>query len=104
MKIGRAKRQTFYTILEAYQYIADRRAQRFKSTQPASKYYVEDQEMNRVIARVSKFAGGVKGARDWYTKYNIPEFGGVTAEFLVKQGRVNAVIKYLNHLEDGGYV
>lgn len=56
-----------------------------------------------VINRVLPWTGNSFHAYAWYRSESLPEFGGLTAEQLVKQGRIEAVRKYLNHASEGGY-
>jgi uncharacterized protein (DUF2384 family) len=60
-------------------------------------------EMLEVLGRVADWAGGVKQAMAWYRAEPIPSFGGRTAEFLVKEGKAEAVRNYLDRVALGGF-
>lgn len=60
-------------------------------------------EMTDIISRVSAWAGGDRQAFAWYRAQPLPEFGGRTAESLVKSGKAAAVRDYLDHLALGGF-
>lgn len=60
-------------------------------------------EMAEIIARVSGWAGGDLQAMAWYRSQPLPEFGGRTAESLVKTGQAAAVRDYLDHVALGGF-
>src|SRR5262249_1743403 len=60
-------------------------------------------EMLEIIRRVADWAGGVPQAVAWYRAEPLPEFGGRTAESLVKEGKATAVRDYLDHVALGGF-
>ncbi len=60
-------------------------------------------EMLEIVDRVSDWAGGKDQAMAWYHAEPIPEFGGRTAESLVKDGKATAVRDYLDHVALGGF-
>ncbi|KJG37810.1 hypothetical protein UA32_12575 [Photobacterium angustum] len=59
--------------------------------------------LTEVINRILPWTGNAYHAYAWYRSEQLPEFGGLTAEQLVKQDRMDAVIAYLNHTTEGGY-
>jgi uncharacterized protein (DUF2384 family) len=60
-------------------------------------------EMLEIISRVEDWAGGAQQAMAWYRAEPLPEFGGRTAESLVKEGKATAVRDYLDHVALGGF-
>ena len=48
-------------------------------------------------------AGSAEQAWSWYQTQALPSFGDLTAEELVKQGRLDAVKRYLSCVEIGGF-
>lgn len=60
-------------------------------------------EMLEIVDRVSDWAGGKDQAMAWYRAEPLPEFGGRTAESLVKDGKATAVRDYLDHVALGGF-
>lgn len=60
-------------------------------------------EMLEIVGRVSDWAGGKDQAMAWYRAAPLPEFGGRTAESLVKDGKATAVRDYLDHVALGGF-
>jgi Protein of unknown function (DUF2384) len=60
-------------------------------------------ERCEIIARIAEWAGSKHNAWAWYRAEPIPAFGGRTAEFLVKEGKADAVRDYLDHLAAGGF-
>ncbi len=56
-----------------------------------------------IIDRLVPWAGSRELACDWYLNYPIAALGGLTPEELVNEGRVQDLVSYLNHIEDGGY-
>jgi signal transduction histidine kinase len=60
-------------------------------------------EMDEIIQRTSSWSGGRQEALKWYRAQPLPEFGGRTAEFLVKDGKAEAVRNYLDHVALGGF-
>lgn len=56
-----------------------------------------------IITRVLPWAGSVPQAFAWYRAQPLPSFGDQTAEDLVKQGRAEAVKRYLARIAVGGY-
>jgi uncharacterized protein (DUF2384 family) len=60
-------------------------------------------EMLEIVDRVSDWAGGKDQAVTWYRAEPLPEFGGRTAESLVKDGKAADVRDYLDHVALGGF-
>jgi transcriptional regulator with XRE-family HTH domain len=56
-----------------------------------------------ILNRVTPWAGSPLMAFAWYRSQPLPEFGDLTAEDLVKQGRAEAVQGYLSRIAEGGY-
>ncbi|MHA1537515.1 MAG: antitoxin Xre/MbcA/ParS toxin-binding domain-containing protein [Alphaproteobacteria bacterium] len=56
-----------------------------------------------IINRIQALAGSVPQAFVWYRSQPLPSFGDRTAEDLVKEGRADAVKKYLSRIAVGGY-
>ena len=69
----------------------------------ARKTQARAMEMLEILGRVADWAGGEKQAMAWYRAEPLPEFGGRTAEFLVRDGRAGAVRAYLDHVALGGF-
>lgn len=59
-------------------------------------------EIVEVIHRVLPWAGTVQFAFAWYRSQPLPSFGSLTAEDLVKAGRVEALRGYLSRIAAGG--
>lgn len=57
----------------------------------------------RIIAKASELSGDEGRAIIWFRHQPIIGFDGRTAEELVEDGRADAVIWYLETLENGGY-
>jgi hypothetical protein len=60
-------------------------------------------EMLEIVSRVENGAGGAPQAMAWYRAEPLPEFGGRTAESLVKEGKATAVREYLDYVALGGF-
>lgn len=60
-------------------------------------------ETVEILNRVTPWAGGIRQAFAWYRSEPLPEFGGRTAESLVKSGKAVAVRDYLDHVALGGF-
>ncbi|MBX9455589.1 MAG: DUF2384 domain-containing protein [Rhizobium sp.] len=60
-------------------------------------------ETVEILHRVTPWAGGLRQAFAWYRSEPLPEFGGRTAESLVKSGSSTAVRDYLDHVALGGF-
>jgi hypothetical protein len=69
---------------------------RAKATQARLRDVVE------IIGRVLPWAGSVQKAFAWYRAQPLPSFGDQTAEDLVKEGRGEAVKRYLSRITVGG--
>jgi uncharacterized protein (DUF2384 family) len=69
----------------------------------APKTQARMREMLEIVGRVSAWAGGKDQAMAWYRAEPLPAFGGRTAEFLVKDGKAEAVRDYLDHVALGGF-
>ncbi|MBB5279061.1 XRE family transcriptional regulator [Pacificimonas flava] len=59
-------------------------------------------EMLEIISRVIEWTGGTNQALAWYRSEPIPPLGR-TAEALVKNGKADAVCRYLDRVAVGGY-
>jgi hypothetical protein len=64
---------------------------------------VPDQATLDVIAQVLPWAGSPEQTWTWYQTQPLPSFGDPTAEELVKQGKLEAVKRYLSRVGSGGY-
>lgn len=60
-------------------------------------------ETIEILHRITPWAGGIKQAFAWYRSEPLAEFGGRTAESLVKSGKAVAVRDYLDHVALGGF-
>jgi uncharacterized protein (DUF2384 family) len=69
----------------------------------APKTQARLREMMEIVNRVSGWAGGQVQAIAWYRAEPIPEFGGRTAESLVKDGKAGAVRDYLDGVALGSF-
>lgn len=56
-----------------------------------------------ITSRISQWAGGTIQAIKWYTTYPVPAFGGKTAMQLVEEGKTDAVLEYLDSIENGDF-
>lgn len=62
----------------------------------AAPLHARDQSSDQILDMASNLAGSKAKAENWYRTFPIPAFGGVTAEFLVDNGRAKEVRAYLN--------
>lgn len=56
-----------------------------------------------IMNRIRPWAGSLPQAFAWYRAQPLPSFGDRTAEDLVKEGRAEAVKRYLSRIAVGGY-
>ncbi len=61
-------------------------------------------ELVRILERVAPWAGHPRIAFAWFRSQQLSSFGSMTAEDLVKMGRVSALEAYLDRIDDGGFV
>lgn len=59
--------------------------------------------MLEILSRVETKTGSPLVAYAWYRGVPIPGFGGMTADRLVREGKIDAVRTYLDEVDDGGY-
>ncbi len=59
--------------------------------------------MLEILARVEMRTGSLVVAYAWYRGIPIPGFGGMTADRLVRDGKIAFVRAYLDEIDDGGY-
>jgi hypothetical protein len=69
----------------------------------APKTQARMREMLEILSFVEDWAGGKLQALAWYRAQAIPEFGGRTAESLVKSGHASAVRDHLDRIALGGF-
>lgn len=60
-------------------------------------------DMVEILNRVRPWAGSPELAFAWYRSQSLPSFGDQTAEDLVKEGRAEAVKRYLDRIAVGGF-
>lgn len=60
-------------------------------------------DLVEIINRVQPWAGSVQQAFAWYRAQPLPSFGDQTAEDLVREGRAEAVKRYLSRVALGGF-
>jgi hypothetical protein len=68
---------------------------------PATQARLRD--VVEIINRVRGWAGSPQQAFAWYRSQPLASFGDQTAEALVKEGRAEAVKRYLDRIAVGGY-
>ena len=68
---------------------------------PATQSRLRD--MVEILNRVRTWSGSPQQAFAWYRSQPIASFGDQTAEALVKEGRAEAVKRYLDRITVGGY-
>jgi len=68
---------------------------------PATQARLRD--MVDILNRVRPWCGSLPQAFAWYRAQPLPSFGDQTAEALVKEGRAEAVRRYLDRIAVGGY-
>lgn len=68
---------------------------------PATQARLRD--MVEILNRVRPWAGSAQQAFAWYRAQPLPSFGDQTAEALLKEGRAEAVKRYLDRITVGGY-
>lgn len=56
-----------------------------------------------ILKRIEPWAGSISAAWSWYRTYPLAALGDITAEELVRRGRVDDVRAYLSHIAEGGY-
>ena len=60
-------------------------------------------EVAEVLGRIEAWAGSPLAAYAWYRGTPLPGFGERTAEMLVREGRADAVRRYLDEVALGGF-
>ena len=75
------------------------KTERLKS--PATQARLRD--LVEIVGRILPWAGSLQQAFAWYRAQPLPSFGDQTAEDLVKEGRAEAVKRYLSRIAVGGY-
>jgi len=68
---------------------------------PATQQRLRD--LVEIINRIRGWAGSPEVAFAWYRAEPIPGFGDLTAEDMVRQGRADAVKRYLTRIAAGGF-
>jgi hypothetical protein len=68
---------------------------------PATQSRLRD--VVEILSRVLPWCGSLPQAFAWYRAQPLPSFGDQTAEALVKEGRAEAVMRYLDRIAVGGY-
>jgi hypothetical protein len=72
-----------------------------RAAAPATQSRLRD--IVEILNRVRPWAGSPQQAFAWYRSQPLPSFGDQTAEALVKEGRAEAVKRYLDRIAVGGY-
>jgi hypothetical protein len=57
-----------------------------------------------ILDKAQRWARNRIQARRWFLTYEIPEFGGNTASELLKMGKKQALLDYIERVELGSYV
>lgn len=76
---------------------------RRRNREQAARVQTRMRDMVEIINRTQPWAGTVNQAFAWYRSQPLPSFGGLTAEELVKEGKAEAVKRYLARINEGGY-
>jgi len=76
---------------------------RRRNREQAARVQTRLRDMIEIINRTQQWAGTANQAFAWYRSQPLPSFGGQTAEELVKEGKAEAVKRYLARINEGGY-
>lgn len=76
---------------------------RRRNRESAANVQTRLRDMIEIINRVQPWAGSINQAFAWYRSQGLPSFGDQTAEELVKEGRADAVKRYLARIAEGGH-
>ncbi|WP_444679715.1 hypothetical protein [Halomonas sp. E19] len=57
----------------------------------------------KILTQIEPWAGSRAAAWAWYQSYPIAALGNWTAADLVARGRAEDVLRFLDHIEAGGY-
>ena len=79
--------------------LLDESSQILHAIESAYKKYI----CSQILDRIEVWAGSRIQAKKWYCSYPIAALGGLTAEQLVSEGRIEDLVAYLDHIETGGY-
>lgn len=60
-------------------------------------------QAQRILGTIETWAGSSHAARAWYQSHPIAALGNMTAAALVAEGRGEDVLRFLNHIEAGGF-
>jgi hypothetical protein len=56
-----------------------------------------------ILQRILPLAGDVERALAWYRFEPLPEFGGETAESIVRHGKASSIREFIDHVALGGF-
>jgi hypothetical protein len=62
-----------------------------------------DEKINSIVAAVTEMAGSRQDAVEWFHRQPIPGWSGKTADDLVREGKADKVLAYLEEVRSGGY-
>lgn len=74
-----------------------------KSRLRAKKTQTRLRQMLEILNRVEESTGSSLAAYAWFRAEQLPGFGGMTADQLVRDGKANYVHAYLDEVMAGGY-
>jgi hypothetical protein len=57
----------------------------------------------KIISKLTLWTNSDQLSYAWYRNEPVPAFGGLTAEHIVRQGNIEIVERYIEHLVDGGF-
>ena len=69
----------------------------------ATKTQTRLRQMLEILHRVSSHTGSDLAAYAWFRAEQLPGFGGMTPDQLVREGKANAVRAHLDRVMAGGY-
>jgi hypothetical protein len=72
-----------------------------RAASPATQARLRD--VVEILNRIEGWSGSPAQALAWYRSQPLPGFGDRTAEELVKEGRAEAVKRYLGRIAEGGF-
>lgn len=61
------------------------------------------EQIQTILEKIEPWAGSRDAAEAWYRNHPIAAFGDLTAADLVAQGRADDVLRFLDHIESGGF-
>ena len=95
----------FHTTIEDVSYFTGVYLNTLKNSYRSRDYKSQSRlcAVINIISKLTLWTNSDQLSYSWYRNVHVPAFGGLTAEHIVRQGNIEILERYIEHLTADGY-